>query len=253
MEKFNDTLLKLYRPEKSKYSLWVDRQVRAILGVTFTEAIDIKEVLLKALQVFLGIYDGIIHDHSANLYYYISRGSRLRMKSAHVIQARFSVASFLTLTDALCDRHSLGCNLLHEVKDEMQKCEWRRKDMFKIEEPNTFHSEGSYCIATSSAHDYPIVYLLSQNKAVKYSELLEAFQILDDFLFTECKQEGFSVCILPLVNKDKETLYQVAAVLDCEEFAKHTKKDRATVKEAWETSCSVLEEPRKYYNYLDRL
>ena len=243
-----DRVIQDYTPSGAQYSLWLDRQVRPTIGVSALRGRSRREVgpmFSEMLQALTDFYQKEMPDNMADVHFVYSIGSWQRSRNFH-IKTHLLTPTFLMLTDKLCAQNSLGCNMFHNVRDELEK---RQKNhhhglklqrLFETDEHTVLHSAGSYCVVLASGLDYPMVFLYQTaqdraNKSISATDLPQALEVLETFVTKEWCQDGFSInMIIATGVAALSPCYHVAAVIEESVFALRAGKDVSAVKAAWD-------------------
>ena len=250
MDVFNDINEPQYNSNPEKFILWVDRQKRPTIGATVIRGETRQEigndVFIKMLKTLTDTCRQLEPGDLSGAYIVYAVGSWKRSCKFHV-KVHLPTAVFLSLTGKFCQGIP---NPLARFEDELKRREQKdrhevvlREVLTKVQEHNSWKTEGNFCVATVKQLDYPLYQSVGGNltTCISIDQLPEALDLLEKFLEKEWGSRGFHVGMV--LSESSPAHFLVAANVDEGVFAKYTKKDVKKVQASWNWHESV----RRYH------
>ena len=255
MEELDKMFSRCY-PTDPAFSLWLDRQTRPTLGAKVQRGRGTKrpevgdDTFKKMLKALTSTCEKLIPDSLTDVYFTYSMGKWQRSREFH-LKAHLTTTAFLSLTDKLCEQHSLGANPVRnpetvtkmEERERIDRRGDKLRELLEDEDRNELHSVNSFCIATVNKLDHPLLCLYQREgrkitTAISAEQVPEALGILETFIETSWNQKGYAVgMVLPPKSASdaapSSQSYQIAAIVDEGVFAIRVGKDVEAVKKSW--------------------
>ena len=245
-------LMDKYKHES--FHLWLDRQTRPTVGVTMTRGVgrtrqEIGDKLfLEILRVLTSELGKLIpEDTLEGVYLTYSMGKWQRSSEFHM-KAHLPTEVFLTLADNLAQPNT---HALRRSAEELKRRGandhrgQKLKEAFASKDKQTVQTTGKYRFVVSTQLSYPLLCLyqtegdtLTPN--LSSDQLPNALRALEDFVLRGWRQEGFSIGMVL-----SGECFNVAAIVEEDEFARLTGKREEEVKQSW----GWREPKRRYHPY----